>query len=120
MCVDLFSGETCFYKYGAAPSYVKSGKAVRRIKGETLAAGLSLGEGIAPDIVRMRLRPGSTALVASDGVVADSEDQWLKAILGKGGEDMKALARAVLKEAEALYGANDDMTVVAVRVEERV
>ena len=32
---------------------------------------------------------------------------------------MKALARAVLKEAEKLYGADDDMTVVAVRVEER-
>ena len=36
MCVDLFSGETCFYKYGAAPSYVKNGKSIRRIKGETL------------------------------------------------------------------------------------
>ena len=34
-------------------------------------------------------------------------------------EDMKALARAVLKEAEKLYGAADDMTVITVRVEER-
>jgi len=33
---------------------------------------------------------------------------------------MKALARSALKEAERLYGTNDDMTVVAVRVEERV
>ena len=43
MCVDLFTGETCFYKYGAAPSYVKSGKSIRRIKCETLAAGISMG-----------------------------------------------------------------------------
>ena len=33
---------------------------------------------------------------------------------------MKALARGTLKEAEKVYGANDDMTVVTVRVEERV
>jgi len=120
MCVDLFSGETCFYKYGAAPSYVKSGKSIRRIKGETLAAGLSACDGIAPDLVRMRLRPGCTAVIASDGVIADSEDRWLKSLLLRSGEDMKALAGSALKEAEKLYGANDDMTVVTVRVEERV
>lgn len=119
MCVDLFSGETCFYKYGAAPSYVKNGKSIRRIKGETLAAGLSDADGIAPDIVRMRLRPGSTAVIASDGVLVDTEDGWLKELLSKDYEDMKGLARSVLKSAEELYGANDDMTVVTVRVEER-
>ena len=119
MCVDLFTGETCFYKYGAAPSYVKSGKAVRRIKGESLAAGLSLGDGAAPDLVRMRLRPGNTALIASDGVIADTDDSWLKSILGEEQTDMKGLARGVLRAAEELYGAGDDMTVLAVRVEER-
>ncbi len=119
MCVDLFTGDTCFYKYGAAPSYVKNGRSIKRIKGESLAAGLSLGDGIAPDIVRMKLRPGSMALVASDGVLAGTEDGWLRALLGKGMADMKALAKAVLKEAESLYGVGDDMTVVAVRVEER-
>lgn len=119
MCVDLFSGETCFYKYGAAPSYVKNGRNIKRIKGETLAAGLSMGGGIAPDIVRMRLRPGSTAVIATDGVIVDAQDEWLKNLLLRGFEDMKALAKAALKESETLYGANDDMTVVTVRVEER-
>ena len=119
MCVDLFTGETCFYKYGAAPSYVKSGKSIRRIKCETLAAGISMGAGIAPDTVRMRLRPGSTAVIATDGVIVDAEDEWLKQLLNKGFDDMKALARATLKEAESRYGVNDDMTVVTVRVEER-
>ena len=120
MCVDLFTGETCFYKYGAAPSYVKSGKSIRRIKGETLAVGLTAGDGIAPDLVRMRLRPGSTAIIASDGVIVDAEDDWIKNLLMRGFDDMKALARSTLKEAEKVYGANDDMTVVTVRVEERV
>lgn len=120
MCVDLFSGETCFYKYGAAPSYVKNGRNIKRIKCETLAAGLTVGDGIAPDIVRMRLRPGSTAIIATDGVIAGSEDEWIKNLLLKGFDDMKSLARATLKESEKLFGANDDMTVVTVRVEERV
>ncbi len=119
MCVDLFSGETSFYKYGAAPSYVKNGKTIRRIKGESLAPGLGSGEGCAPDLVRMRLRPGSTALIASDGVIADSEDSWLRELLQKGMTDMKALARQVLQEAETRYGSQDDMTVLTVRVEER-
>lgn len=119
MCVDLFTGQTSFYKYGAAPSYVCSGKSIRRVKGETLAAGLSAGEGTAPDVVRMRLKPGCTAVIATDGVLADTEDEWLKALLLQGFEDMKSLARAVLKQAEELYGALDDMTVVTVRVEER-
>lgn len=120
MCVDLFTGDTCFYKYGAAPSYVCSGNSIKRIKGESIAACLGNGDGVAPDLVRMRLHPGSTALIASDGVIAGTEDEWLKALLSKGFEDMKALARSALKEAERLYGTNDDMTVVAVRVEERV
>ncbi len=119
MCVDLFSGETCFYKYGAAPSYVKNGRSIRRIKGETLAAGLRNGDGILPDMVRMRLRPGSLAVIATDGVVADGDDAWLRELLEADHQDMKALARGVLKEAEQLYGVSDDMTVVTVRVEER-
>jgi stage II sporulation protein E len=120
MCVDLFSGETCFYKYGAAPSYVCSGKSVKRINCETLAAGLSFGEGLAPDVVRMRLKPGCTAVIATDGVIADKDDSWIHRLLLDGAEDMKVLARAVLHEAESLYGANDDMTVISVRVEERM
>ena len=119
MCIDLFSGETCFYKYGAAPSYVKNGGSVRRIEGSSLAAGLSLGGGTAPDLVRMKLSPGSTALIASDGVIADGGDEWVKNILLRGGGDMKELAKSALREAERLYGSSDDMTVVTVRVEER-
>lgn len=119
MCVDLFSGETCFYKYGAAPSYVMNGKSIKRIRGESFAPGLSGKSDAAPDVVRMRLKPGSTAIIASDGVIGDSNDAWLREILDSASEDMKLLARDTLREAEKLYGKNDDMTVLAVRVEAR-
>lgn len=121
MCVDLFSGETCFYKYGAAPSYVRNGKNVRRVCGESLAAGLMSGAGAAPDVVRMRLKPGSLALIASDGVVSGEGDEWLREMLRTAGdEEMKALARRVLRRACDEYGNTDDMTVLAVRVDARL
>ena len=120
MCVDLFTGETAFYKYGAAPSYVRSGKGVKRIKSETLAAGLMSGGAAAPDVVRLRLRPGSMALIASDGVIAETNDAWLRTLLGEyEGADTKALARETLQTALKQYGCGDDMTVLAMRVDNR-
>lgn len=119
MCIDLFSGEAGFYKYGAAPSYVKNGKTIRNIKCENVAAGLTIGEGAMPDVVKMKLKPGSLALIASDGVVS-GEDEWLKEMMGKfTGNDTKTLAKSVLKQAEKEYGNADDMTVLAIKMENR-
>ncbi len=119
MCVDLFTGQTCFYKYGAAPSYVINGKSIRRIKCESLAPGLGGANGGAPDTVRMRLKPGNTAIIASDGVFGDSNDSWLGEVIDSATDDMKLLARDTLREAEKIYGNCDDMTVLAVRVQTR-
>lgn len=116
MCVDLFSGETCFYKYGAAPSYVLSGNKIRRINCRSFAPGLNDTNSGAPDVVRMRLKAGSTAIIASDGVVGDTDDSWLLEVLDSSGDDMKLLARDTLREAAKQYGGCDDMTVLAVRV----
>ena len=120
MCIDLFTGQTGFYKYGAAPSYIRSGRTVRRVKGVTMAAGILAGEGEAPDVVRMRLKPGGVALIASDGVVAGEDDRWIRqALTDYDGSDTRALARSVIRTAGEKYGYSDDMTVLAVRVEER-
>ncbi len=121
MCIDLFTGETLFYKYGAAPSYVRTGRTVRRVRSENLAAGLAVGDDAGmPDIVKMRLKPGSLALVASDGVIAETEDGWMRELLtGFESGDAKALARQALQTAYSRYGAGDDMTVLAVKIEKR-
>ncbi|MCD8343244.1 MAG: SpoIIE family protein phosphatase [Oscillospiraceae bacterium] len=119
MCIDLFTGEAGFYKYGAAPSYVRTGRSVRRVRSETLAAGLASGEKN-PDTVTMRLKPGSLALIASDGVIAESDDGWLRSMLmASDGADVRRLARDTLEAAVTKYGCGDDMTVLTVRVEER-
>lgn len=120
VCIDLFTGETCFYKYGAAPSYVRTGRLVRKVRGVSMAAGLLSGEGAAPDVVRMRLKPGCVALIASDGVLAEENDVWLREMLsGSTEQDMKKLAREALQGAVRQYGCEDDMTVLAVRVDRR-
>ncbi len=119
-CIDLFTGQTSFYKYGAAPSYIKTGRAIRRIKGKSMAAGLMTGEGSAPDVVRMKLRPGNVALIASDGVLAEDNDQWLRDVLAASdGQEMKTLALCALQAARERFGCSDDMTAMAIRVEER-
>lgn len=121
MCIDLFTGETSFYKYGAAPSFVKNGKTIRRVKGESLAAGVCAGEGSAPDIVRMKLKPGNVALIASDGVLIEKNDAWLREmLLNSEGTDTKNLAKETLRAAVRQFGCEDDMTVLAIRVDERV
>ncbi len=120
MCIDLFNGETCFYKYGAAPSYVWSGKNVQRVRGESLAPGFGLGEASEPDIVRMRIKPGGRALVISDGVLADSDDKWLRDMIsGHDTKEAKTLARDALRTAVNTHGSSDDMTVLVVYVQER-
>lgn len=117
MCIDLFTGETAFYKYGAAPSYVRSGRTVKRIRSETLAAGLQGGAEAMPDVVRLRLKPGTLAIVASDGVIAETNDAWVRTLLGEyETEDVKELARLTLQTALDKYGSGDDMTVLAVRI----
>ena len=120
MCIDLFTGQAGVYKYGAAPSYIRSGRNVRRVKGMTMAAGVLAGEGEPPDVVRLHIRPGALAVIASDGVVTREDDTWLRRILlDDDGTDMRALARSVVHEAGERYGYKDDMTVLAIRLEER-
>ncbi len=120
MCIDLFTGDACFYKYGAAPSYVKTGGVIRKIRSASYAAGLKFEAGRSPDTMRMRLKPGSVAVIASDGVVSDGEDLWLRKLIEEtDGTDMKALAGSVVQTAIQSYGRNDDMTALAIKVEVR-
>ena len=120
MVIDLFTGDACFYKFGAAPSYVKTGNIIRKIKCRSFAAGLKYEAGKTPDVMHMHLKPGSVAVIASDGVVSDGKDLWLRKLLEKTtADDMKTLAGSVIRSAVREYGRNDDMTALAVKVEVR-
>lgn len=111
--VDLMTcrtetGETIFYKFGAAPSYVKRGGTVRRITGGTLPVGLR-GTPAAPDVTRATLEPGSFAVMVSDGVADPGRDEWLLDLLaGWEGDDPQALAGLILRESIRRESLQDD------------
>ncbi len=111
--VDLITcrtetGETAFYKFGAAPSYVKKGGTVRRITGGTLPVGLR-GTPASPDVTRATLAPGSFAVMVSDGVADPGRDEWLQDLLaGWEGEDPQELAGLILRESIRREGLQDD------------
>ncbi|NLA87102.1 MAG: SpoIIE family protein phosphatase, partial [Clostridiales bacterium] len=120
VCINLFTGSALMFKYGAAPSYLRHGRAVRRIKGRSLAAGLGVPPHDAPDQLKMELRPGSAAVIASDGVTAGGEDKWLCETISKfDGREPRELSGAIIETAISKNGAEDDMTVIAIFVEER-
>ena len=122
LMINLLTGETAFYKFGAAPSYIKRGRKVSRIIGVTLPAGLSPGGSTAPmmDVTRMRLGHGETVLLVSDGVSDAQNDKWMEKTVSQWNTDEpKDLARRVLESALHEKGRGDDMTVLALRVEKR-
>lgn len=111
--VDLFlcdpkDGSAVFYKYGAAPSYLKKGGVVRRITGVSLPVGLR-GEAGVPDVTRATLAPGSFAVMISDGVADPNDDEWVQDLLaGWPGEDPQQLASAILAESVKREKLQDD------------
>ena len=111
--VDLITcrtetGEAAFYKFGAAPSYVKKGGTVRRITGGTLPVGLR-GTPASPDVTRATLAPGSFAVMVSDGVADPGRDEWLQDLLaGWEGDDPQELAGLILRESIRREGLQDD------------
>ncbi|MBQ9493948.1 MAG: SpoIIE family protein phosphatase [Oscillibacter sp.] len=108
---NALSGDAAFYKYGAAPSYLKKGSVVRRITGISLPVGLRDG-GTAPDVTHVRLDPGSFAVMISDGVADPSQDQWLQSLLaGWESDEPQELARAIMTESLRRQNSLDDRGV---------
>ena len=116
--VDLFTGEGSIYKFGAAPSYIRSQGVVRKITGTALPAGLTSGERARPDCTRVRLEPGDCVLLVSDGVAGTGEDEWVRRRLGDfQGDSPKELARSLITDSPE--GATDDRTALVVKIEAR-
>ncbi len=107
LCVyDPGSREAAFYKFGAAPSYLKKGGVVRRITGASLPVGL---RGTPPDVTRAPLDPGGFAVMVSDGVADPMEDEWLMNLLaGWTGDDPQDLAGLILAESVLRERLRDD------------
>jgi stage II sporulation protein E len=133
-CLNLFTGELELYKYGAAPSYVKSGGNVREIRGQSVSPGLLPSS--APDILQTQLNPGMYAIVVSDGVTSGMDVGELTRLISvfdgnkseraKGGmpadetsDAPSDLSRAIVDAVRARGATDDDVTAIVIKVEER-
>lgn len=122
--VDLFVfdrmyGHAAFFKSGAAPSYIKRGSEVFRVRSHTMPLGLVR----TPDTERVNVEVavGDVVILLSDGLVPDGEEPaWLLSLLAaEPSLDLDALATRLVAEAVSrIPEPRDDITVGLVRIEE--
>ena len=114
--VDLYNGECIFLKCGTAPSYIKRGTSVFRIKART--APLGVLKSTDAEKIKSELCDGDFILMMSDGIIGSDEDSpWLIELLARiSPGSTEELARAVLEGAMSNADGCDDMTAIAIRV----
>lgn len=110
--VNLINGQGVLYKWGAAPSYLKSGGDLRVLG--TAAPPPGLGTEQRAEILRLNLWSGDILVLASDGL---DQEETRRLIREYTGDNVKTLAASLVDRA-AEMGGEDDMTAVAVRVTE--
>jgi len=114
--VDLYRGDAEFLKSGAAPSYVKRGSSIFRIKSKT--APLGLMKSVDAERIRVDLEGEDYIIMLSDGIAQSAEDTpWLLELLSKTPKrNLKEYADLILAAALKNTPRNDDMTVMVTKV----
>jgi len=117
--LDLITGEAMFYKCGSAPSYVKRGTSLYRIRSRTSPLGV-LSE-LDAERIRVDVSEGDYIIMFSDGVSADGESPWLIEVLSEPADDDPAdYARKILEAAKKNAATTDDMSVMVTRIQKRI
>ena len=112
--LSLITGQGTLYKWGAAPSYVKSGKIVKKLGTAAPPPGLGVGSTSSAEVIRLSLWGGDMLVLVSDGVVREETEDLLRSY---DGENVKELASLLTAQAEAA-GGEDDMTAAVLRLDE--
>ncbi|MFC4075523.1 stage II sporulation protein E [Salinithrix halophila] len=124
--VDLNSAQSRFLKIGSTPGFVKRGKEVM-----TVSAGnppLGILREIEVESVDMQLMPGDLLIMVTDGIYdaprfsSNKEEHMKRLIAGIDTKDPQGFADCLLEKVVRHHGGeiDDDMTVIAARVERHV
>ncbi len=114
--LDLLGGQASFIKSGAAPSYVKRGENLFRIRSKTVPIGLT--EVLDAEKIRFDVEPGDVIVMLSDGICQSGEDApWLMEILaGDFSGELSPIAERIVGVAAGTHDRRDDMSVALIRV----
>ena len=114
---DLICGAATFLKSGAAPSFVKRGSSIFRLRSETAPIGLM--RRIDTERIAVEVRGEDFVIMLSDGICGCAEDTpWLLELLAKPAPtEPRAYADLILREAKAHTGCRDDMSVIVLKIE---
>ena len=114
--VDLLSGEATFIKSGAAPSFVKRGNSLFRIRSQTAPIGLL--KSIDSERIRVEIKDGDYIIMLSDGIMEMVEDApWLIELLANASpKTLSGFAAQILDGAKGREVSSDDMSVVVMKI----
>ena len=114
LAVSLVSGEAALFKWGAAPSYLKTAAGTKRIGTASPPPGFGVGETHKAEEFRLSLGEGEMLVLLSDG--ADGEETGRRIAEWEDGGP-KQLAAALINRSQR--DDEDDRTAVALRLRRR-
>lgn len=107
--VSLVTGEGTLFKWGAAPSYLKTARTVERIGTASPPPGIGAGETHRPEETRLSLARGELLVLVSDGAGGEMAERFIRQYGGHAPED---LAAGVLRCTEAQADEDDRTAAV--------
>ncbi|MBR2343027.1 MAG: SpoIIE family protein phosphatase [Clostridia bacterium] len=119
--LDLYRGEACFIKSGAASSYIKrsragGGSSLFRIRSHTAPIGLM--RDVDAEKIRVEIESDDYIIMLSDGISQNNEDApWLLELLSQPPKRTVAeYAEFILEGARKNVTPTDDMTVSVTKI----
>ena len=116
--LDLLSGDACFVKSGAAPSYVIRGDSVFRIESDTYPIGIV--KEAKSEQISFKLSEGDVVVLLSDGVASCFDEAlWVVDLMTsdlKNGETLSSVCERIVDGARS-RGRGDDASCAMIRIE---
>lgn len=113
--LDCITGKCAFIKSGAAPSFVKRGKRLFKIRSKTFPIGIL--EDVDAEKTAFDCEDGDAVVMLSDGVTEDIEEPlWLCEFLTSADLYAENAAEKILEEAKKHTLCRDDMSAAVILI----
>ncbi len=117
--IDLISGDACFVKSGAAPSYVLRAGSLFRIEADNCPIGIT--RELQSEQISFKLMEDDVIVMLSDGIACDLEEAlWVADLLTDKWDsrsDLSDMCDRIIAEAAKRGRSTDDTSVAMIRVE---